>query len=153
MELNKQILLEKIPPDWMNLIDFVKKISEDCYYNNAEKHETLLIDEVDYDSRQYLIEIDVKHKKVSFTDDLVVLDSVANYIDYPDYPDWNKAYSRLKEAIKNNGFSLINSGNGNDDYLWYRIEIDVHNFNEGKLREASKLWSEYNKNRRSLYKN
>ncbi|MGG3890320.1 hypothetical protein [Metabacillus fastidiosus] len=152
MEATKEYVLSKIPTNWKEVIKFIQKRNDQDYYEEQKKYNELVIDEVFYGLRQYLVTINLTREVISFTDDLVISSSVENYLDDIDYKEWEEKLNQLKENISKYDFRLLDTGNGgNDDYVWYKVEIEVNKFTEEKLQKVTDLWSNYNEERRSFY--
>lgn len=145
----KEDILNKIPEHWNSIREFVEKRNENDYFEVRDNE--LIIDEIFFGNRQYMIVIDVKRNSIEFRDDLVVTESTERYLDNIDYEEWNSALENLKNEISKFNFKLFNTGNGgNDDYIWYGISTNVSNFKEENLIKVTELWDNYNTERRNI---
>lgn len=151
METTKADILTRIPEDWTALKEFISKVSDYSYFERRQ--EVLLVDEVDFCGKQFLIEIDTEKNTVKFVDDLVDLDAFQNATSEDiDREEWNKSLEILMDEIADTGFALKNSGNGgNDDYIWHYLSINPKKFSEDKLSKATTLWKDYNVDKRARF--
>lgn len=151
MEITKLELLNEIPN---NLVEVKKLIEDSNGYYEINNKGFLIIDEVDFLDKQYMIQIDKSDNDVVFIDDLVDLEKVLNiYGEDIDTKNWKKRYNELKKDIQKIGFEFENAGaGGNEDYLWYELSIKADLFTKDKLEKATKLWADYNEKSRALLK-
>lgn len=157
MEISKDEMIKIIPSNHENIIGFIKDRNINDYYEKRED-ELLIIDEVFIGGRQFLIELDLKRKVITFIDDLVHLESVLNLVFNNeldiDLDEWNNSYNNLLSSVKELGLKLFYTGNGgNEDYLWYGLSVNFNDFNTDVLNKCVNLWDEYNISRRSIYEN
>ncbi|MBG9693216.1 hypothetical protein ABD91_20975 [Lysinibacillus sphaericus] len=156
MEVKHMDILGKIPEQWLEVRSFVDNLNNATFFEIVDN--TLIIDEVDVLERQYLINIDLIKKRISFVDDLVDLERLRNYYNYDhdhvNASEWKKSLNKLEFDINKLGFDFYDARNGgNDDYVWYEASINVDDFTKEKLIEVSTLWSEFNNTKRKLAKN
>lgn len=149
MEITKEELLDMIPDELYELKVFLKK--GEHHYEIYDRF--LMIDEVDFLGRQYMIEIDMDNEAVRFIDDLVDVESVAsNYNENINRGEWESLRNQLERDIAKTGFLFRGCQNGgNDDYIWHELVISVFDFTQENLSRATQLWSNYNDERRSSY--
>lgn len=153
MEVTHRDIVNKLPEKWVGVNDYVNTLGTARYFEIKDNN-VLRIDEVDVLKRQYLVEIDVNRETIRFTDDLVDLEVVHNNGDQLDSKEWKESFDTLTKELTSIGFQFFNTGNGgNEDYLWYALEMDPRHFTKDKLLKATKLWSDYNEERRQLVLN
>lgn len=151
METTKADIIERIPEEFTALKEFIAKLSDYCHFERRD--EILLVDEVDFHGKQFLIKIDTEKNTVDFVDDLVNLDALQETTaEEIDRENWKRIEAILMKEVVETGFSLEDVGNGgNDDYIWYALSIDPKEFSEDKLAKATTLWRNYNSVNRALY--
>lgn len=152
VEVSKKEVLERIPEEWVEVRKFVEGRHEDDYYQIDEDLNELLIDEVFYGERQYLVKINLKRKEIQFIDDLVDIDAVLGMGYEVDVEEWEKSLKQLKEEVGLLGFRLVDIGNGgNHDYIWHALITDVSTFKVENLDKATELWDRFNREKRQQY--
>ena len=140
-------MIQQLPKQWKGLREYLSKFTELPYIEIQDS--VIRIDEVEVMGRQFLINIHLNTSKVEFIDDLVDLDRATNHYQNVNVADWKADLKDLLAEMHKRGFKFINTGTGNDDYMWYSAEIDTENFIEYKFIEATKLWTDFNKRKRN----
>lgn len=149
---NKTEILNLIPASLGKLKNFLETVT--IVYHTVEDE----IVKIDFElyGCQFLLEINPKEEILTFCDDLVTFDAASNYIyglnnSKLDPIEWKNAYSKLMEDVEKLKIKLVNTGYGNEDYLWYEFRIPRDEFNPETFKKAAKLWSDYNSSRRKIY--
>lgn len=136
LTLNKQDIIERIPNQWVNFKEFVANFNENCYFEASS--DVLLISEVDYENRQFLIKIDLHREQITFVDDLICFDEEGDSLPKELIQELIDLASKYKMDFYNRGHG------GNGDYLWYGLRVKAADFSEEKLLAFSKEWSAFN---------
>lgn len=152
MEVKHVDILNEIPEQWLEVKNFASTLNNAAYFEIVDN--VLIIDEVDIAERQYLIEIDLAKKRISFIDDLVDLERMSNNYGCENTSGWKESLNELQSNIKKLGFDFYDASNGgNDDYVWYKASINIDDFTKERLIKVSTLWSEFNNAKRALVNN
>ncbi|WP_291567168.1 MULTISPECIES: hypothetical protein [unclassified Clostridium] len=145
-EINLQEAINLIDDKYRNFKDFIKH-QNPIYCEIREDSNEIIFDEVDYYGRQYMIIIPYKIKnknpKIIFRDDLTDLNRLWEL--YSVDTDVTKPkHDKLLSEIENLSCEFYSTGNGNDEYEWYDLSMDLLEFNEEILKKCTVLWTSYN---------
>lgn len=146
-EINLQEAVNLIDDKYRNFKDFIKH-QNPTYCEVREDSNEIIFDEIDYHGRQYMIIIPYKIKKRSpkiiFRDDLTDIDKLWELYSI-DINISKPIYDKLLSEIESLGCEFYSTCNGNDEYEWYDLSIDLLEFNEETLKKCTILWSDCNK--------
>lgn len=145
-EISLQEAMNLIDDKYRNFKNFIKR-QNPTYCEMREDSNEIIFDEIDYHGRQYMIIIPYKIKnknpKIIFRDDLTSLEKLWESYSI-DTGITKPKYDKLLSEIENLGCEFYSTCNGNDEYEWYDLNIDLLEFNEETLKKCTALWNHYN---------